>query len=316
MKSNKDLTTVEESKQEVELYNENIKLQPKELVVKYSWIFLGTLILNLGFYFFFAPNNVVTGGVSGSAIILHDLLNKYGVELSHIIYLLNGFFLLLGLIVLGKEYTIASIPGSILSPVIINALELFKIPTNLIFDHLTEAPILISTILGALSVGLGLGIVFRNGGSTGGVDILQHILNRKLHINYQTAFIITDGIVVLIGLLVFRDVQTFIFAIGAILLFSIIVDNLSIAGRAGHTLFIVTDKSTDIKNAIYNNIERGTTILDAKGGYSQEDKNLVICVINKKQLILARHVVSEADPDAFIFIAQTKEAVGRGFTHD
>ncbi len=293
-----------------------MEINKKEFITENIWIFTGTLILNLGFYFFFLPNNLVIGGVSGAAVIVYNFLGAYGIKMSYIIFVFNAIFLLLGLIVLGKEYALKSVYGSLLSPVIIFVLEVLNVSPTLILNQLTESPILISTVLGALCVGLGLGIVFRNGGSTGGIDILQNILNKKLHVNYQSAFLITDGFVVIMGLLVFQDIQAFIFAVGAILLSSLVVDNLSIAGRAGHTLFIVTDKAAEIKNAIYKSVERGTTILDAKGGYSEEDKNLVICVINKRQLILARHVVSEADPEAFIFIAQTKEAVGRGFTHN
>lgn len=282
----------------------------RDFLIENAIIVFGTILLNVAFYFFFLPNELVTGGVLGLSVII----NHYGINPSYTVFVLNGLFLIAAFVFMGKRYGIRSIFTSLLSPVIIFIFEQSKIPQTLIIDQLTEAPLLMSAVLGSVLTGVGLGLVFRNGGSTGGVDILQNILNQKLHVDYKTIFLVTDGIVVLVGLVVFKDIQMFLFAIGSIMLFSIIIDNLSISGRAGHTLFIVTEKADEVKEQIYKRIKRGTTIINARGGYSEDEKNLIICVINRRQLNLARHVISEADPDAFTFIAQTKEAVGRGFT--
>lgn len=281
----------------------------REFIVENLAILVGTILLNLGFYFFFTPTNLVSGGVLGTSIIL----GKFGVPYWLTVLILNLFFLIIGFLVLGTKYGLRSIYASALGPTIVFILEKF-VPDTFFIDHLTEAPLLISTVIGSIFTGLGLGIVFRNGGSTGGVDILQNIMHEKFHVGYQTAFIITDGIVIFIGLLVFRDLQVFLYAIGAVFLFSLIIDHLSIAGRAGHTLFIVTDKPEKMKEEIHEKLERGTTVLDVKGGYSDENKKLIICVINKRQLNYARHLIDKTDPNAFTFIAQTKEAVGLGFT--
>lgn len=283
----------------------------KEILIESLAIFSGTALLNIGFYFFFLPNNLVAGGVSGIAVVL----NHYNIPPWLSIFILNIVFLTIGFIVLGKQYGMRSIYASLLSPLIIFIFEVFGLRETLILEQFTESPLLVSTILGSLFTGAGLGVVFRNGGSTGGMDIAQNILHEKAHINYKTAFILTDGIVVLIGLIVFRNFEMFLYAVGSIVLFSLIVDNLSIAGRAGHTLFIVTNKTEKVKTKIHEKLNRGTTIIDVRGGYSKENKTLIICVINKKQLIYARRILSEADPDSFIFIAQTKEAVGLGFTY-
>lgn len=281
----------------------------KEFMIENFAIFFGTVLLNVGFYFFFTPNNLVTGGVTGASIIL----NNFGVPLSATILVLNILFLILGFLVLGVKYGLRSIYASLLGPLIIFVLEK-TVPATFMVDYLTESPLLMSSLLGAIFTGLGLGIVFRNGGSTGGIDILQNILNKKFHIGYRTVFMLTDGLIVVVGLIVFKDVQIFLYAIGAVILFSTIIDNISIAGRAGNTLFIVTKKAEQIKDIIHTKLDRGTTIIDVRGGYSNEDKKLVICVINKRQLNYARHLIESVDEDAFTFIAQTKEAVGLGFT--
>lgn len=284
----------------------------KTSMIEITQIIFGIILMNFGFYFFLLPNDLVTGGVSGIAVILNTL----GISPSLSILLMNIAFAILGLLTMGKNYFFKVILGSLVSPLVIFILEFLNIDQMLILNQLTESRLLISSLLGALSVGFGLGIVFRNGGSTGGIDILQNIMNKKHHLSYNVAFIFTDGIIVLIGLLFFRNIEHFLFSVGVVILSGLIIDNISILGRAGQTLFIVTEKEEEVKLAIFKELDRGTTVIDAKGGYSGKDKKLVICVTSKRELNLVRTVVDKADPDAFTFIAQTKEAVGRGFSRD
>ena len=284
----------------------------KTSMIEITQIIFGIILMNFGFYFFLLPNDLVTGGVSGIAVILNTL----GISPSLSILLMNIAFAILGLLTMGKNYFFKVILGSLVSPLVIFILEFLNIDQMLILNQLTESRLLISSLLGALSVGFGLGIVFRNGGSTGGIDILQNIMNKKYHLSYNVAFIFTDGIIVLIGLLFFRNIEHFLFSVGVVILSGLIIDNISILGRAGQTLFIVTEKEEEVKLAIFKELDRGTTVIDAKGGYSGKDKKLVICVTSKRELNLVRTVVDKADPDAFTFIAQTKEAVGRGFSRD
>ncbi|MDD4469042.1 MAG: YitT family protein [Acholeplasmataceae bacterium] len=284
----------------------------KTSMIEITQIIFGIILMNFGFYFFLLPNDLVTGGVSGIAVILNTL----GISPSLSILLMNIAFAILGLLTMGKNFFFKVILGSLVSPLVIFILEFLNIDQMLILNQLTESRLLISSLLGALGVGFGLGIVFRNGGSTGGIDILQNIMNKKYHLSYNVAFIFTDGIVVLIGLLFFRNIEHFLFSVGVVILSGLIIDNISILGRAGQTLFIVTEKEEEVKLAIFKELDRGTTVIDAKGGYSGKDKKLVICVTSKRELNLVRTVVDKADPDAFTFIAQTKEAVGRGFSRD
>lgn len=275
-------------------------------------IIAGIILMNVGFYFFLLPTELVTGGVTGIAVIL----NTFGISPSLSILALNIVLLLFGLFTMGKQFFLKTIMGSLFSPVVIVLLELLNVDPQIILNQLTESKLLVSSLLGALGIGFGLGIVFRNGGSTGGVDILQNVMHKKNHLSYNIAFLLTDGIIVLVGLLFFKNIENFLFSVGVVILSGLIIDNISILGRAGQTLFIVTEKEEAVKQAIFKELDRGTTIIDAKGGYSGKDKKLVICVTSKRELNLIRAVVDKADPDAFTFIAQTKEAVGRGFSRD
>lgn len=183
-------------------------------------------------------------------------------------------------------------------------------------NQLTESKLLIAAVSGSILVGSGLGIVFRFGGTTGGMDVLQSIIHKKLHIPYQIIFYFTDGLVVVLSLIFFRDIELFIYAVASVFLISIIVDNVSIKGRAGQTIFVITKKPDLIKQAIYDTIDRGCTLIDSEGGFSGHKSKMVICTMRNREVNKMRSVIERIDPEAFTFMTDTKEAVGRGFSKE
>lgn len=289
----------------------------KNKVTEMIWIILGIILMNFGFFYFLLPIKLVTGGVSGVAVILYQFeIGGFRILTSYTILALNAVFLLIGYLFMGKSYFLKTLFGSIFSPVVVFLFEFFSDDPTWFINQFSQNHLLIGSIIGALSIGFGLGTVFRYGGSTGGIDVLQNILHKKFHLSYNTSFLVTDGVIVLAGFILFRDIELFFFSIVTVFIFSRIIDNISVQGRAGSTLFIITEKDEEVKNAIYDSIDRGLTVVNAKGGYSGTDKKLLICVIATRELNFTKHVVENADPEAFTFIAQTKEAVGRGFSKD
>lgn len=283
----------------------------KKLAIEYAQIAFGVSIMTLGFYFFLLPENLVIGGVMGIAVIFKAQINP-----SIIVFILNTFLLFLGLIVLGKDFFMKTIFGSLASPVILFILETIGANDAWIMNQLTESKLLIAAVSGSILVGVGLGIVFRFGGTTGGMDVLQSIIHKKLHIPYQIIFYFTDGLVVLLSLVFFRDIELFIYAVASVFLISIIVDNVSIKGRAGQTIFVVTKKPDLIKQAIYDTIDRGCTLIDSEGGFSGHKGKMVICTMRNREVNKMRSVIERIDPESFTFMTDTKEAVGRGFSKE
>ena len=283
----------------------------KKLAIEYAQIAFGVTIMTLGFYFFLLPENLVIGGVMGIAVIFKAQINP-----SIIVFILNTFLLFLGLIVLGKDFFMKTIFGSLASPVILFILETLGANDAWIMNQLTESKLLIASVSGSILVGVGLGIVFRFGGTTGGMDVLQSIIHKKLHIPYQIIFYFTDGLVVLLSLVFFRDIELFIYAVASVFLISIIVDNVSIKGRAGQTIFVVTKKPDLIKQAIYDTIDRGCTLIDSEGGFSGHKGKMVICTMRNREVNKMRSVIERIDPESFTFMTDTKEAVGRGFSKE
>ncbi len=283
----------------------------KKWMYEYSQIVFGVTIMTLGFYFFLLPENLVIGGVMGLAVIFKAQINP-----SIFLYIVNTGLLFTGLLVLGKDFFLKTVFGSLASPTIIFILESLNISEFWVMNEITESRLLIASMGGAILVGAGLGIVFRVGGTTGGMDVLQSIIHKKVHIPYQIIFYFTDGLVVVLSLFVFKDVELFIYAVASVFLISIIVDNVSIKGRAGQTIFVITHKPDLIKQAIYDTIDRGCTLIESEGGFSGTKSKMVICTMRNREVNKMRSVIERIDPEAFTFMTDTKEAVGRGFSKE
>lgn len=271
-------------------------------------ITLGVLLLSFGFYFFLLPLNLITGGVMGMSVLVQDFI-----PVSTFIFVTNAILLLMGLIFLGRVFFMKTIYATILSPVIIWIFEKTVDP-NIFMQHMTESPLLISATFGALTVGTGLGLVIRNNATTGGVDVLQKMLNKYLKIPFHWALYIIDGAVIILAL--FVNFQNGLYAIGSMLLSGIIIDRMSIEGLSGYTAFIVTSKAEEMTEVIFKKLERGVTLSKVMGGYSKQEKDMIICTVSRVQLYRFREIIKETDPKAFTFVTRTKEALGFGFSRE
>jgi uncharacterized membrane-anchored protein YitT (DUF2179 family) len=180
--------------------------------------------------------------------------------------------------------------------------------------HMTESPLLIGAIFGGLFLGVGLGIVIRNNATTGGMDVVQHIMHKYLNIPFSTAMYITDGII--IGIAMIINFQLGLYAVGSMIISGILVDRLSIEGKAGYTVFIVTSFTEKIQEQIYEKLERGITRVKVIGGYSKQEKDMIICTVDRAQLYTFKRIIKLTDPKAFTFVTRTKEALGEGFSRE
>ncbi|MFA6800910.1 MAG: YitT family protein [Acholeplasmataceae bacterium] len=271
-------------------------------------ITLGVVILTVGFYFFLLPQNLVVGGVMGISILLKDFI-----PVTIFVFVANIVLLFIGLVVLGKEFFMKTVYATLLSPVVLWILEK-TIDANYLMKYMTESPLLISAIFGGLSVGFGLAVVIRNNATTGGIDVIQKIVSKYLKIPFHLSVYIIDGTIILIAL--FVNFQLGLYAFGSMLLSGIIINYLSIEGTSGFTVFIVTDKIDIIQAQIYEKLDRGLTISKVVGGFSREDKDMIICTVDRLQLYTFKEIIKENDPLAFTFVTRTKEALGNGFSRE
>ena len=268
----------------------------------------GVIIMSAGFYFFLLPLNLIIGGVMGVSVILQDVIS-----VSLFMYIANFILLMIGWLVLGKVFFMKTAYATLLSPTVIWIFEK-TVRSDYIMQYMTESPLLIGALFGGIFLGVGLGVVIRNNATTGGIDVVQNIMHKYLHIPFSTAMYITDGAIILIAMII--NVQLGLYAVGAMMISGLLIDRLSIEGRAGYTVFIVTDHTALMQQQIYEKLERGITKMKVIGGYSNLEKDMIVCTVDRAQLYMFKHIIKLTDPKAFTFVTKTKEALGEGFSRE
>lgn len=271
-------------------------------------ITIGVIILSCAFYFFFSPLELVIGGVSGLSIVFGNYIDE-----ALFILIGNVICLIIGVIFLGKKFFFKTVYGTILMPVTIFILELLADKDFIISKFDTElSAMLVAISFGAAAVALGLGLCFRNNATTGGIDVIQKVISTKIKIPYSIAVYCTDGIIVLIGLYNFGIEKTF-FGVVAILVMGFVVDKISMGGKSTRTVYIITKKPDEIKNSIYDKLNRGVTLNKVTGGYSNEEYTMVICTVLRAQSYQLKELIKEIDEKAFTYVSETHEVIGDGF---
>lgn len=268
----------------------------------------GVIIMSAGFYFFLLPLNLIIGGVMGVAVIFQDQI-----PVSLLMYIANFILLMLGWLVLGKVFFVKTAYATLLSPTVIWILEK-TIPADYFMKFMTESPLLIGAAFGGIFLGVGLGVVIRNNATTGGIDVVQNIMHKYLHMPFSTAMYLTDGAIILIAMII--NFQLGLYAVGSMMISGLLIDRLSIEGKAGYTVFIVTDHPDLMQEKIYERLERGVTKMRVVGGYSKQEKEMIICTVDRAQLYIFKNIIKHTDPKAFTFVTKTKEALGEGFSRE
>lgn len=274
----------------------------KERVLNFTMIFIGNFILAAGAAMFIIPNEILSGGVAGVAITLYPIFKIQPEVMINIILI---FTYILGAIFLGKKFAMKTLSSTLLYPVFIYFFGLLSFETKV-------DPILAS-IYGGLLTGVGLGITFRAGASTGGMDIPPLILEKYTNIKVSAWIMILDGIIILLGLstyglnqvlIGFISIFTATFAIDKILLFG---------GEKAKQVFIITKYNHEILHAIHTTLDRGSTLIPARGGYTNEEKEMIMTVLLNAQYTELERIVNEIDPDAIMVVSAVTEMHGPGF---
>jgi uncharacterized membrane-anchored protein YitT (DUF2179 family) len=305
---------------QIGLKNEKTKKKIKE----YANVSLGVIILNIAFYFFLSPSGIVTGGMLGVSILLQPVFDMIGswFTASIFLYIVNFITLILGLIFLGKDFFLKTVYGTFLSPTILFVLERLFDPNYFLQTVTGGNQKIIALICGAIGAGIGIALAIKSNGSTGGMDVIQRIISKYLKIPMSVAMYFTDWVVVLLaGFLItngsIRE-YTFIYQIENVVFGSIgvfaqgyIIDYICISGKSRRTVYIITNMENEIKNLIYDSLNRGVTLVDVTGGYTNEGRKMLVCTMDKKEAYKITDMISELDPNAFTFVTSCKEVKGK-----
>ena len=282
-------------------------------VLGYIIMSVAALVVQCGFYFFLLPANLVTGGVMGISIILEPLIKP-----SYVIYGLNIIFLIMSIFFLGKNYFFKTIYLSLLAPTFVFLLDnVFQIPYDLIISKIAETPLLISAVMGGILVGAGMGIIFFYGGLSGGIDIPQKIISKYTKIPFRYVMYTIDSIIIIIAFITYitkSHYDNIFLAILSMIIAGFFIETLSLSGKSGYTYFIISTKHDLIKMAIITKLKRGATIINAKGAYTDEQRDILVCSIIKREKLAMDLLITEIDKKAFVFICETKEILGFGFS--
>lgn len=264
-------------------------------------VVVGCLICALAFNIFFSPYHIVPGGVSGIAIIFKRL---FDIEESISVFLLSIMLLLISWILLGGKATLRSIIGSILFP-------LFIYLTNLLIAYfdLTIYNRLLAALVGGVTSGIGIGLVYKEGYTTGGSDIIAKIFYKYFHLSLGTSTLIIDGIITIIGTFVF-GFETLIYSLITIYMISIMIDKVMLGLFGNKAFYIITSKPKRIKDFILKDLGHGATILNGKGAYTNEDKSIILVVIPTSDYYKLKDGLKRLDNKAFFVVCDSYEVGG------
>lgn len=279
----------------------------QELYHKYKWIVatvLGSAIFALGFALFLGPNDMNAGGISGLAQIAVELTGMGTVGGLSIIINLPLF--ILGGLKIGRRFFFGSMIGMVLSSVLIDTFAVISMPT--------PEP-LIAVLYGGVICGVGLGLVFVNGTSTGGSDILVRLLKlRYRNVPIGQISMVFDAIVVVLTGLVFQDVSKALYTGVTVYLSGKVVDAVVYNFDYSKVALIISDHHEAIAQAIGRELDRGATFLHAEGSYSHNPKKVVLAAVKKQQLAELKELVVHIDPNAFIIVQEAHQVLGDGFS--
>ena len=281
-----------------------MKQKMKSIVFEYIGLAVGSTIMSLGLVLFLIPGRIAPGGVSGIGIVLHYLFN---LPVGLIMLLFNIPLFVLGLKVLGTQFG----PRTFFSIIFVSV-------TTDFFDkilHLGAATenLLLTSIFGGILLGIGLGIVFRFKGTTGGSDIIGQIIHKYSNMTIGTSILFVDFFIISFAGLAFHDVNLALYGFISLYFSSKVLDVILDGFDYARSFYIVTEKQDAIIEAITREMGRGGTEIFGNGFYTRKERNILFTVVTRKEVATLRQIVQQIDPVAFVIIANVHEVIGEGF---
>ena len=273
------------------------KIKIKELIE----FIIGCFFVALAFNLFMSPNNLVAGGVSWFSLILKHF---FGLNPSTIISVANILLIILSFVVLGKEKTKMTIMGSILFPVFVSLTE--HLSTYISFK---ESEMILIAIFGGALQGLGAGLIFRAGYSTGGTDILNMIVSKIFKISLGNSMFFTDGLIILIGAFVF-GFNHLMYSLIILYLISTLTDKVVLGISDSKAFYIITNKEKEVKDFVINELKHGVTEFNAVGGYNSENQTVLMSVVPTREYYRLKEGIHKIDRNAFFVVMDSYEVKG------
>lgn len=277
-----------------------IQIPLVEKLLSYIYVLVGAGIVAVSFNVLLLPNEIASGGVSGISTILHGL---FGWEPAYVQWSLNIPLFIAGVIFLGYQYGIKTLIGTLFVP--------FVVFLTKDLEPWTLNPML-AALFGGIGIGFGIGIVFRGNASTGGTDLAAQIISKYTGISLGKSVALIDGLIVISASIVF-DIEKGLFALIGLYLTSKTIDLVQIGWSRSKMVLIITNEEEKVKRAILEQIDRGLTKLKAYGGYTDQERNTIMVVVDQSEFTGLKQVVRNIDPNAFVIVVDASEVLGQGF---
>ncbi|MFS0656804.1 YitT family protein [Bacillus sp. 179-C3.3 HS] len=268
-------------------------------VKNYLFILIGSAIVAIGFNTLLLPNQIAAGGVSG----ISTIMQSFGFEAAYVQWGLNIPLFIAGFYLLGGTFGVKTLVGSIFLPFMVFL-------TRGIAPVTHEA--LLAAIFGGVVIGIGLGIVFLGNGSTGGTALAAKIIHKYTGLTLGTCLAMMDGLIVLAAMAVF-GIEEGLYAVIGVFISSKTIDVVQAGFSHSKMAMIITGHEDEVRQAVFDQIDRGVTKISAVGGYTDHDRPILMCVVGQSQFTKLKQVVKAIDASAFVIVMDAKEVLGEGF---
>ena len=276
----------------------------KQTIIDYIIIAIGAFIFSFGIAMFTSPNNIAPGGVSGIGTMLNHLFN---IPIGSVILAFNIPLFIFSFKKFGRKFFKKSLFATFLTSSLIDILPF------ILEKHYIYSPLLAS-IFGGVSIGVGVGIIFLRGGTTGGADILAKLIKLKHpHLSLGTLVFIIDAIIVIATLFVYGSIEALLYSTISFFVTSRAVDAIIFGAARSKMLLIITTQPQQIAKRIMNDIQHGVTLIPASGAYTNEEKTILLSVVRPNEVAEINKIVKEIDRSAFTVITESNEVFGYGF---
>ncbi len=262
----------------------------------------GTVLTGLAIGSFLTPNKIVGGGASGISTIL---FHSFGIQPGISFFVLNILFLLVGLKILGKKFILKTLAGISLLSVFTQCFSLFPVYTE---------NLILSSVFGGVLYGLGIGMSFAAGASTGGTDIVGRIIQSKFsHIPIGRMLLLVDGIIIAVSFFVFRNAELILFGIITLFISSYSIDLTISKLNVSKIAFVITDNGEEISKKLVSTSPRGVTLIDVKGVYTDSKRQMLFCALKESETEEFQKKILSIDETAFIVFSESQRIKGNGF---
>lgn len=282
----------------------NNRLKVPSFLKELFCLLVGEFIYSVGVHVFTSPNNIAPGGVTGIATLLNYLFDWH---IGIVTLCINIPLLILSIFFLGKRFTFRTL----------SAVMLFTVFMDYVVVYIPEyhGDTFLASLFGGVLMGVGLGLIFMGDFTSGGTDIIVRLIQKKYpHFSTGKLIMLFDVAIITISVFVYdKDINVALYAFIAIYACSIMIDTIIYGADIGRMVMIVSDKSGEISSVLLEKLDRGVTLLDAKGGYTGKEKQVIMIAVKRNQFYKVKKMVYSIDPAAFMIVTEAGEIVGEGF---